>query len=52
MFSPAHAALVLVDVQQAFADPAFGARNNPECEPDLLVTKEVNCPKHTRVVGG
>jgi nicotinamidase-related amidase len=35
MFSPDHAALLLVDVQQAFADPAFGTRNNPDCEANV-----------------
>ena len=35
MFSPDRAALVLVDVQQAFLDPAWGTRNNPECETNV-----------------
>jgi nicotinamidase-related amidase len=35
MFSPDRAALLLIDVQQAFADPAFGTRNNPDCEANV-----------------
>jgi nicotinamidase-related amidase len=35
MFSPDSAALVLVDVQQAFDDPAWGTRNNPDCEANV-----------------
>ena len=35
MFSPDRAALVLVDVQQAFHDPAWGTRNNPDCEANV-----------------
>jgi nicotinamidase-related amidase len=35
MFSPDRAALLLVDVQQAFTDPAFGTRNNPDCEANV-----------------
>jgi nicotinamidase-related amidase len=35
MFSPDTAALVLVDVQRAFDDPAWGTRNNPECEANV-----------------
>jgi nicotinamidase-related amidase len=32
MFSPDRAALVLVDVQQAFHDPAWGHAQQPDCE--------------------
>jgi nicotinamidase-related amidase len=35
MFSPDRAALVLVDVQQAFHDPSWGTRNNPDCEANV-----------------
>jgi nicotinamidase-related amidase len=35
MFSPDNAALVLVDVQQAFDDPVWGTRNNPDCEANV-----------------
>jgi nicotinamidase-related amidase len=35
MFSPDSAALVLVDVQQAFHDPSWGTRNNPDCEANV-----------------
>ena len=35
MFSPDRAALLLVDVQQAFTDPAFGTRNKPDCEANV-----------------
>jgi nicotinamidase-related amidase len=35
MFSPASAALVLIDVQRAFEDPAWGTRNNPDCEANI-----------------
>jgi nicotinamidase-related amidase len=35
MFSPDRAALLLVDVQKAFEDPAFGTRNNPDCEANV-----------------
>jgi nicotinamidase-related amidase len=35
MFSPGRAALVLVDVQQAFHDPSWGTRNNPDCEANV-----------------
>jgi nicotinamidase-related amidase len=34
-FSPDRAALVLVDVQQAFDDPVWGPRNNPDCEANV-----------------
>jgi nicotinamidase-related amidase len=35
MFSPDSAALVLIDVQRAFEDPAWGTRNNPDCEANI-----------------
>jgi nicotinamidase-related amidase len=35
MFSTDRAALVLVDVQQAFHDPSWGTRNNPDCEANV-----------------
>jgi nicotinamidase-related amidase len=35
MFSPDRAALVLVDVQQAFHDASWGTRNNPDCEANV-----------------
>jgi hypothetical protein len=35
MFSPDRAALVLVDVQQAFHDPSWGTRNNLDCEANI-----------------
>jgi nicotinamidase-related amidase len=34
-FSPGNAALVLVDVQQAFDDPMWGPSNNPDCEANV-----------------
>jgi nicotinamidase-related amidase len=35
MFSPDSAALLLVDVQQGLEDPAWGPRNNPDCEANV-----------------
>jgi nicotinamidase-related amidase len=35
VFSADNAALVLVDVQQAFDDPVWGTRNNPDCEANV-----------------
>ncbi|MHB1500377.1 MAG: cysteine hydrolase family protein [Candidatus Dormibacteria bacterium] len=32
---PRPSALVVVDVQRGFEDPAFGARNNPQCEANV-----------------
>lgn len=29
-------ALIVIDVQQGFADPGWGARNNPDCESNIL----------------
>jgi nicotinamidase-related amidase len=35
MFSPDSAALLLIDVQRGFDDPAWGTRNNPDCEANI-----------------
>ncbi len=35
MFSPDNAALLLVDVQQAFDDPMWGPSNNPDCDANV-----------------
>jgi nicotinamidase-related amidase len=32
---PANAALIVIDVQQAFNDPSWGERNNPQAEPNI-----------------
>lgn len=41
-------ALIVIDVQQGFADPRWGARNNPECESNILrllqAWREVGAP--------
>ncbi|WP_235496737.1 cysteine hydrolase family protein [Leifsonia sp. Root4] len=31
----ANAALIVIDMQQGFADPAWGRRNNPDCEANV-----------------
>ena len=34
-------ALIVVDVQQAFDDPAWGTRNNPDCERNIQALVEI-----------
>lgn len=45
---PANAALIVVDVQQAFNDPSWGERNNPQAEDNvaalLAAWRETNRP--------
>lgn len=37
---PANAALIVIDVQQAFNDPSWGQRNNPEAESNIAALLE------------
>jgi nicotinamidase-related amidase len=37
---PAHAALILIDLQKAIDDPSWGQRNNPEAEKNVMALLE------------
>lgn len=43
-------ALVVVDVQQGFEDPSWGARNNPECDANIAALVERWSSQHRPLV--
>jgi nicotinamidase-related amidase len=48
---PQNAALIVIDVQQGFDDPAFGPRNNPQAEENIArLPSKSNPPRRCSVV--